>query len=101
MSKAYLTYDSSAATGATAEQTNPPAGPSGYGPSYVSGTVVGTTVDTLTVQGDDGKTYVIYYGDADTASQDGLYSGVYVEVSCDTGQAASDGTLYATWVQGY
>lgn len=101
VSKAYLTYDSSAATGATAEQTTPTPAPSGYGPSYVSGTVIGTTVDTLTVQGDDGKTYTIYYGDADTASQDGLYSGVYVEVSLDSGQAASDGTLYATWVQGY
>ncbi len=102
VSKAFLTYDSSAATGATAEQTTGGiTGPSGYGPSYVSGTVVGTTVNTITVQGDDGNTYTIYYGDADTTTQDGLYSGVYVEVSCDTTQAASDGTLYATGVRGY
>ena len=102
VSKSYLTADSSAASGTTAEQaTGGNTAPSGYGPSYVSGTVVGTTVDTITVQGDDGKTYTIYYGDADTATQDGLYSGVYVEVACDSGQAASDGTLYATNVVGY
>jgi len=110
VSKAYLTYDSSVSNGTSAESTGT-AGQSQQGNSgapsvdtslsAVSGTVVGSTVDTLTIQGDDGNIYHVYYGDANTSSQDGLYDGVYVSVSLDSSQAAGDGTLYATGVTGY
>ena len=69
--------------------------------SNVSGTVIGTTPDSITVQGDDGQTYNVYYGDANMNSADGIYDGVYVSINLDSTQAASDGTLYATDVTGY
>ena len=101
ISKSFLTNDSSISNGNTAESSQSSSSSSGGGPSSISGTVVGTTVDTLTVQGDDGSTYTVYYGDANTSSQDGLYDGVYVSISLDSSQAAGDGTLYATGVTGY
>ena len=104
VSKAYLTSDSSVSNGTSAQGTDMTGqGGSGGGSSLssVSGTVVGTTVDTLLIQGDDGNMYTVYYGDANTSSQDGLYDGVYVSVSLDSSQAAGDGTLYATGVTGY
>ncbi len=104
ISKGLLTTDASIANGQTADQTAQQTQNGGGTPSgktSVSGTVVGTTVDTLTIQGDDGNTYTVYYGDANTTSADGLYDGVYVSIALDAGQAASDGTLYATNVTGY
>ncbi len=68
--------------------------------SSVNGTVVGASVDTLTIAGSDGNTYYVYYGDAAVTSSDGLYEGVNVNVSLDASQASSDGTLYATSVSG-
>ena len=115
ISKGYLTYDNSVSNGTQASSSNISGGGgsstdgsgSGSGssttpssPSAVSGTVTGTTVDSITVAGDDGKTYTIYYGDASVSSSDGLYSGVHVNVSLDSAQAAGDGTLYATSVVG-
>ncbi len=70
-------------------------------PSAVSGTVSSASVDSITISGDDGKTYTVYYGDASLAANDGLYSGVYVSVALDPNQAAGDGTLYATNVTAY
>ena len=108
VSKAYLTTDEGVYNGTSAENTGSYTGEgtsggtwTGPSPSAVSGTVVGTTVDTLIVQGDDGNTYTIYYGDANTTSQDGIYDGVYVSISLDSSEAAGDGTLYATNVTGY
>ena len=104
ISKALLTTDSSSSNGSTADQNISGGGGGGgssSGRSSVSGTVIGTTVDTLTIQGDDGGIYSVYYGDANTTSSDGLYNGVYVNISLDSSQAASDGTLYATNVTGY
>ena len=63
--------------------------------------MTGATADTLTVQGDNGQTYTIYYGDASVSSSDGIYSGVYVNISVDGSQTWGDGTLYATGVTGY
>ena len=107
VSKAYLTSDETISNGTNAENTGAYTGEGTSGgstypsPSAVSGTVVGTTVDTLIVQGDDGNTYTVYYGDANTTSQDGIYDGVYVSISLDSSEAAGDGTLYATSVTGY
>lgn len=129
VSKAYLTADSTAAapaettaqtdtaatpettadntgadTGNTGEQNNgtgtDTSAADGSGMSTVSGVIVGTTPDSLTIQGDDGNTYSVYYGDANINSTDGIYDGVYVQVGLDSTQAASDGTLYATNVEG-
>lgn len=114
ISKAYLGYDRPATddsssgnngsnsgnnSGNTGGNTGNNSG-STSGKTSVSGTVIGTTADSITVQGDDGNSYTIYYGDANVNSADGLYNGVYVNVSLDPGQAAGDGTLYATNVSG-
>ncbi len=123
VSKAYLSADSSAAanaettaqqdTGTTSEttaaaedtgtqtsETTADTSGTSSGMTSVSGVIVGTTPDSLTIQGDDGNTYSVYYGDANINSTDGIYDGVYVNVGLDSTQAASDGTLYATDVQG-
>lgn len=71
------------------------------GTQYVQGTIVSSGMNYLTVAGDDGTTYSIYYGDANTSSVDGLYEGVYVGVTLDNSQMSSDGTYYATNVQGF
>lgn len=76
-------------------------GGSTSGPSSISGTVIGSTVDTVTVAGDDGNTYTIYTGEANVDTVDGIYDGVYVSVSVDNSQTAADGTMYATGVKGY
>ena len=68
--------------------------------STVGGTIVSASADTLTIAGDDGNTYNVYYGGASQDTQDGLYDGVYVEVDVDNSQSSSD-TLYATNVKGY
>ena len=67
----------------------------------VSGNIIGSSVDTVTIAGDDGNTYTVYTGDASVTSVDGIYDGVYVSISLDSTQAADDGTLYATSVTGY
>ena len=69
--------------------------------SSISGEVVSTGVDYVTVKGEDGSTYNVYYGDTTPNTVDGLYDGVYVEISVDNNQTSDDGTLYATGVQGY
>ena len=63
--------------------------------------MIGTTPDSITLQGDDGNTYSVYYGDANMNSADGIYDGVYVSINLDAAQASGDGTLYATDVTGY
>ena len=109
VSKAYLTSDSSVSNGTTASVDNTSGGNSGQNSettdpssiSSVSGTVTSTTVDTITVAGDDGRTYTIYYGGASVNTEDGLYSGVYISAALDGSQAAEDGTLYANSISGY
>lgn len=97
--------ESEAAAGSTdanapAAGTNTPAADTGI--SSVGGTVISSSIDTITIQADDGSTKTIYYGDAGLNTADGIYEGVYVEVSLDPSQANSDdGTLYATNLTGY
>ncbi len=71
------------------------------GTTYLQGTIVSSGMNYLTVAGDDGTTYTVYYGDANTSSVDGLYEGVYVGVTVDNSQTTADGTYYATNVQGF
>lgn len=70
------------------------------GVSTITGTVTSSSANTVTVAGDDGKTYTIYTGDADITTADGLYSGLHISASVDNSQTASDGTKYATSVTG-
>ena len=120
VSKSYLTSDSSVASGNngstggntsggntsggnTGDTTggNTSGGDAPAGSQTLSGTITGSTVDTITIAGDDGHTYTIYTGDASVNTVDGIYDGVYVSVGVDNAQTAQDGTLYATSVQGY
>lgn len=70
------------------------------GVSTITGTVTSSSANSVTVAGDDGKTYTIYTGDADITTADGLYSGLHISASVDNSQTASDGTKYATSVTG-
>ena len=84
----------------TTEATETPSTTAPATSSKVGGTIVSASADTLTIAGDDGNTYNVYYGGASQDTQDGLYDGVYVEVDVDNSQSSSD-TLYATNVKGY
>ena len=88
-------------TGDNTQQQENTAAPTQTAQTSVSGTVIGTTPDSITLQGDDGNTYSVYYGDANMNSADGIYDGVYVSINLDSSQASGDGTLYATDVTGY
>ena len=108
VSKAYLTYDSSVANNSNSgsntgggTDTNNGGSNTNTGSQSISGTVVSSGMDYITVSGDDGTNYTIYYGDADTSTVDGLYEGVSVSVTVDRSQTAADGTLYATNVTGH
>lgn len=66
----------------------------------VSGTVIGTTMDSITIQGDDGNTYTINTSDANVSTTDGLYDGLYISANIDYSNSTSSG-LYATSVTGH
>lgn len=92
-------------TGSSSSSTGSSGGGSGSGTqtsgvSTITGTVTSSSANSVTVAGDDGKTYTIYTGDADITTADGLYSGLHISASVDNSQTASDGTKYATSVTG-
>ena len=92
-------------TGSSSGSTGSSGGGSGSGTqtsgvSTITGTVTSSSANSVTVAGDDGKTYTIYTGDADITTADGLYSGLHISASVDNSQTASDGTKYATSVTG-
>ena len=108
ISKSYLSTSAPAAaaagtsgTGSTGTSgTSGSSGSSGTGTSgsgALSGTVTGSTADTITVLGDDGNTYTVYTGEADITTTSGLYSGLYVNVSYSQN---ADGSLSASYVSG-
>ncbi len=66
----------------------------------VSGTVIGTTMNSITIQGDDGNTYTINTSDANISTDDGLYDGLYISANIDYSNSTSSG-LYATSVTGH
>lgn len=72
------------------------------GTQSITGTVTSSGSDYITIQGDDGTSHTVYYGEAANVSTvDGLYDGVYVSVTVDPAYTATDGTLFATGVTGY
>ncbi len=92
--------DANAAGTGTADTAATPAADTSM--TAVGGTVISSSIDTITIQADDGSTKTIYYGDAGLNTADGIYDGVYVEVTLDPSQAnGTDGTLYATNLTGY
>ena len=110
ISKSYLTSDSSAASsgsstsstsGSSTSSSSSSTSTSTSSLSQISGTVESSGTDTMTIITDDGSEYTIYYGDASVSSTDGIYDGVYVDITLNASEAASDGTLYATSVTGY
>lgn len=66
----------------------------------ISGTVIGTTMNSITIQGDDGNTYTINTSDANVSTDDGLYDGLYISANIDYSNSSSSG-LYATSVTGH
>ncbi len=65
----------------------------------LSGTVTEAGADTLTIAGDNGQTYMVYYGEASVDGA-GVSDGSYVEIALDNTQVTS-GVLYAVAVTGY
>lgn len=70
------------------------------GTGTITGTVTGATMDTLTVQGDDGNVYTINYSDASLSTVDGIQEGLYISATVDYSNTLPNGSLYATAVSG-
>jgi uncharacterized protein YgiM (DUF1202 family) len=87
------TTDTGASSGGTSSGTSAAAGSSGY----VSGVVIGTSSDGITIQGDDGNVYNVDTGSAEISASDGIYSGLYVNVGYTVNE---DGSLTASAVTG-
>ena len=107
VSKAYLTSDSSVVNNTGNNDTsgdntgNNSGSSTGAGTQTIHGTITSMDMEYVTISGEDGTTYTAYYGDASTNSTNGLFDGVYVDITIDNSQTSSDGTLYATAVVGY
>lgn len=107
VSKAYLTYDNSAGSNTDNENSgnassgSASSGSASSGSQTIHGTITNFDMEYVTITGDDGSSYTVYYGDASTNSANGLFDGVAVDVTIDNSQTSSDGTLYATSVTGY
>ncbi len=71
------------------------------GVGTITGTVTAATMDTLTVQGDDGNVYSINYSDASLSTDDGIQEGLYISATVDYSNTLPNGSLYATAVSGY
>ena len=100
VSKSYLSTTQPSGTSSGSTGSSGSSGGATSGTSYISGTVTSASDGSITVAGDDGNTYVVYTGDAEIATSNGLYNGLYVSVAMDNAQTASDGTRYATTVTG-
>ena len=100
ISKSYLSTSAPAQpeggtdnNGGDGSSSSAPAASSGS----LTGTVTGSTADTITIAGDDGNSYTIYTGEADITTSSGLYSGLYVSVAYSKN---ADGSLSASYVSG-
>lgn len=115
ISKSYVSSTQSSTSGSSSTSGNSGSGNSSSGNNgsgnsgsgsstsntgTVSGTVIGTTMDSITIQGDDGNTYTINTSDANVSTTDGLYDGLYISANIDYSNSTSSG-LYATSVTGH
>lgn len=75
-------------------------GSSNTGTGVVTGTITNASATTITVQGDDGNTYVIDTSDAALSTADGIYTGLYISATIDYSNTTPSGELYATSVTG-
>ena len=102
ISKSYIS--SSAPSGSTGGSTGSTGGSTGgstnSGTGTISGTITSASMSTITVQGDDGNTYVIYTSDAAITTNDGIYDGLYISATIDYSNTTPSGELYATSVTG-
>lgn len=106
ISKSYIssenTYTGTGSTGTTGNgNTGGTGGTPTSGTGTISGTVVSTTPNTVTVQGDDGKTYTLNYTDASVDTHEGMVSGLYISATVDYSGTSPSGELYATSITGY
>ena len=69
--------------------------------TFVGGTVISSSVDTITIQTDSGEVKTVYYGDAAVSASSGIYDGVYVEIVYDPSMSGGDGTINAQNITGY
>lgn len=103
ISKSYISSENtSGSTGNNDTGDNGNGGDSNGGGSAgtVSGTIVDASLNTITIQGDDGNTYILNTSDASIDSADGIYTGLYVAASVDN-MGTTSGALHATSVTGY
>jgi uncharacterized protein YgiM (DUF1202 family) len=102
VSKSYIsstnTYTSSGNN--TNTNTSTGGGTTNTGTGTVSGTIVDASMNTITISGDDGNTYILNTSDASISTSDGIYTGLYVAATVDYSNS-SGGALYATSVNGY
>lgn len=102
VSKSYIsstnTYTSNGNN--TNTNTSTGGGTTNTGTGTVSGTIVDASMNTITISGDDGNTYILNTSDASISTSDGIYTGLYVAATVDYSNS-SGGALYATSVNGY
>ena len=105
ISKSYISSsDTSTSTGGTTSDTSGSTGNTGSstttGTGTISGTITSASATSVTVQGDDGNTYVINTSDASLSTADGIYEGLYISATVDYSNTSPSGELYATSVTG-
>lgn len=105
ISKSYISSsDTSTSTGGTTTDTSGSTGSTGSstttGTGTISGTITSASATSVTVQGDDGNTYVINTSDASLSTADGIYEGLYISATVDYSNTSPSGELYATSVTG-
>lgn len=99
VSKSYISSESTGGGSGSGGSTGGSETSSNTG--VISGTVTGATMDTITIQGDDGNTYSINYSDASLSTNDGINVGGYITATVDYSNTAPNGTLHATSVSGH
>lgn len=101
ISKSYVSSQNTAGdTGNNTTGDNGNGGDNGGSSGTVSGTIVDASLNTITIEGDDGNTYILNISDASVNSADGIYTGLYISASVDN-MGASNDALHATGVTGY
>ena len=101
VSKSYISSENTSSGGGSGStDTGGGDNSAGSNTGILSGTVTGATMDTLTIQGDDGNTYTIDYSDASLSTSNGISAGVYITATIDYSGTAPNGNLYATSVSG-
>jgi uncharacterized protein YgiM (DUF1202 family) len=102
VSKSYISSTNTVGTtgGTTSTDNGNSSTGTNTGTGTVSGTIIDASMNTITISGDDGNTYILNTSDASISTSDGIYTGLYVAATVDYSNS-SGGALYATSVNGY